>query len=99
MLKILRPIAFIDVLSQTGLYNRTISTQLMPENSIYNIALPYGAATFNRQGLGLAIKKQMPKKLFASLKYNALSEIRGQGTLALRQFTKCTGYCLKNARF
>lgn len=97
--QILRPIAFIDVLSQTGIYNRTISTQLMPENIIYNIALPYGAATFNRQGLGLAIKKQMPKKLFAGLKYNALSEIRGQGTLALRQFQSIQATVLKTLDF
>jgi hypothetical protein len=97
--QILRPIAFIDVLSQTGIYNRTISTQLMPENIIYNIALPYGAATFNRQGFGLAIKKQMPKKLFAGLKYNALSEIRGQGTLALRQFQSIQATVLKTLDF
>ena len=94
-----RPIGFMDVLGQSSVYNRTISTQLMPDNMLYNIALPYGTATFNRQGLGINIKKQLPKKLYAAVKYNLLSEIRGQGTLALRQFQSVQGTVLKTMSF
>lgn len=97
--QVLRPIAFMDVLGQPSIYNRTISTQLMPDNMLYNIALPYGTATFNRQGLGINIKKQLPKKLYATVKYNLLSEIRGQGTLALRQFQSVQGTVLKTLSF
>jgi hypothetical protein len=54
-------------------------------NNVFNNAMPYGIATFNR--MGLYGKVHYKKDIDASISYYNLSEIKGQGTLALRKFS------------
>ena len=80
-----RPLGLMDVISNDNLYNRTLNSRLMTTNNVFNNAMPYGLATFNRVGLYSTI--QYKKDMDASVSYYNLSEIKGQGTLALRKFS------------
>lgn len=80
----IRPINLMDVITNENLYNRTVSSRLMTENAWYNNAMPYGLATFNRVGAYTQINYK--KDIDATLSYYNLSEIIGQGTLALQKF-------------
>lgn len=80
-----RPLGLMDVITNENLYNRTINSKLMMANNIFNNAMPYGLATFNR--VGMYAKLQYKKDIDASISYHNLSEIKGQGTLALRKFS------------
>lgn len=81
----IRPLGLMDVVNNDNIYNRTISSKLMPANNIFNNAMPYGMATFNR--VGFYGKIHYKKDIEASISYHNLSEIKGQGTLALRKFS------------
>jgi hypothetical protein len=80
----IRPLSLMDVVSNENIYNRTVSSKLNTENNLYNNALPYGIATFNRAGI--YAKLNYKKDIDANVTYYNLSEIEGQGTLALRKF-------------
>lgn len=80
-----RPLGLMDVVTNENVYNRTISSRLMSTNNLFNNALPYGIATFNRTGLYGQVHYK--KDIDATLSYYNLSEIKGQGTLALRNFS------------
>jgi hypothetical protein len=84
-----RPLGLLDVVANENIYNRTLSSRLMSANNIFNNAMPYGIATFNRVGLygNLHYKKEID----ATLSYYNLSEIKGQGTLALRKYSVIKG--------
>ena len=59
----------------------------MAYNPLINNVLPYGLATFNRQGIYLKGKYSTPNEvLLAEMSHHQLKEIRGQGTTALRSF-------------
>ncbi len=85
--QVFRSIGLFDMLTDDVLYNRSISDELMPFNPIYNNVLPYGIATFNRRGfyskLNIEDKK---KRISLDISANLLNEIRGQGTLNLKQY-------------
>jgi hypothetical protein len=81
----IRPLGLMDVITNDNLYNRTINSKLMIGNNVFNNAMPYGIATFNR--MGLYGKVHYKKDIDASISYYNLSEIKGQGTLALRKFS------------
>ncbi len=83
--QIQRPIGLMDVISNDALYQRTINSKLATPNLIYNNAMPYGIATFNRAGL--YANMQYTKQMHASVSYYRLNEIVGQGTSALRNFS------------
>ena len=85
----IRPIALIDLISNDNIYNRTVSSKLLSENAWYNNAMPYGLATFNRVGAYGSIHYK--KDIDAIVSYYNLNEIKGQGTLALQNFSilKC----------
>lgn len=80
-----RPLGLMDVVTNENVYNRTISSRLMSANNLFNNAMPYGIATFNRTGLYGQVHYK--KDIDATLSYYNLSEIKGQGTLALRNFS------------
>lgn len=80
-----RPLGLLDVVANENIYNRTLSSRLMPINNIFNNAMPFGIATFNR--VGVYASAAYEKDIHASISYHNLSEIKGQGTLALRKFS------------
>lgn len=80
-----RPLSLFDVVSNDNLYNRTLSSNLMLGNNLFNNAMPYGIATFNR--VGFYGRLNYAKDIKANVSYYGLSEIKGQGTLALRKFS------------
>jgi hypothetical protein len=81
----IRPLSLMDVVTNENIYNRTVSSKLNTENNLYNNALPFGIATFNRAGM--YAKLNYKKDIDANISYHNLSEIEGQGTLALRKFS------------
>lgn len=88
----LRSVGLMDVIANDNLYNRTISTNLISESQIYNNILPYGLATFNRQGVLAKVIYNNKKFVQLTAEVDALSEIRGQGSSALKQFTQMKVY-------
>lgn len=88
----LRSVGLMDVIANDNLYNRTISTNLISESQIYNNILPYGLATFNRQGVLAKMIYNNKKFVQLTAEVDALSEIRGQGSSALKQFTQMKVY-------
>ncbi len=82
-----RPLNWGDAQWQIPLYRIGISTKLMDFNYMVNPVMPYGIATFNRQGMyieGTLNLGSQHNTLKAS--HYELSEIRGQGTEELRNF-------------
>jgi hypothetical protein len=80
-----RPLGLLDVVSNDNIYNRTVSSKLMLENNLFNNATPFGIATFNR--LGMYGQLRFNNHVDVVVSYHNLNEIKGQGTLALRNFS------------
>lgn len=83
----IRPYSLYDLLSNDAIYNTGISTQIAPINATVNNVMPYGIATFNRVGGFAGINYSNPKGFYLTASHFMLSEIRGQGTNALKDFT------------
>lgn len=83
----IRPLALFDIISNENIYNRTITARQMSESQIYNNVLPFGLATFNRIGMYAKVEYKSKKEISINAEYYNLSEIRGQGSLALKQFS------------
>ena len=82
-----RPLNYGDIFGNSQLYRTGINPKLMAYNPLINNVLPYGLATFNRQGIYLKGKYSTPNEvLLAEMSHHQLKEIRGQGTTALRSF-------------
>ena len=90
--QIQRPIALIDLIGNENIYNRTISNSLMTQSQVYNTISPYGMATFNRQGAYARVQYKTKQKIEINAEYHSLSEIRGQGSSALRAFSQTKVY-------
>lgn len=89
--QILRPLSYYDLYNDPLLYSSSISTKLMDYNPSINNALPYGIATFNRQGFYTGINYTDARKIIsADATFYQLGEIRGQGTTQLRSFSYLT---------
>lgn len=85
--EVLRPISLFDMYNDPQLYNQGISVGLMDHNPIISSVLPYGIASFNRQGGYFGLIYDDPKEFFdLNGRVYLLSESRGQGTLALKSF-------------
>ncbi len=85
--EVLRPVSLFDMYNDPQLYNQGISVGLMENNPIISSVLPYGIASFNRQGGYFGIQYDDPKELFDfNSRVYLLSESRGQGTLVLKSF-------------
>lgn len=80
-----RPLSLFDAITNDAIYNRTLTSKLMVGNNIFNNAMQYGIATFNR--VGLYGRVHYKKNIDANVSYYNLSEIKGQGTLSLRNFS------------
>lgn len=85
--EIIRPISLFDMYNDPNLYRQGITVGLMDYNPITNAVLPFGLASFNRQGAYFGITYDDPQD-FVNLNSRVymLSETRGQGTLALKSF-------------
>jgi hypothetical protein len=83
----IRPIGLFDVIGNENIYNRTISSNLAAENPLFNTIMPYGLATFNRQGMYGKIQYKAKNGIVIQSEYFNLSEIRGQGSKSLKQFS------------
>ncbi|MEY4926836.1 MAG: hypothetical protein RI894_1272 [Bacteroidota bacterium] len=83
-----RPLSVLDMIRNDNLYNASVSTSLPVINPVYNNVLPFGIATFNRAGFFGKINYQSPKGITVNAEHYSLSEIRGQGTFQLKQFTQ-----------
>ncbi len=82
-----RSLTLFDVMRNENIYNTSISSNLMAYNPIINNVLPYGMATFNRQGIYAQINYAHPKEWFSVNAENyTLGEIRGQGTKTLKSY-------------
>lgn len=86
--QVLRPLSISDYLQNENLYTTSVSKDLMAINPAINNISPYGDATFNRLGGFIGAGYDHPKGLTVSFKHTRLREIRGQGTLALKQFSR-----------
>ncbi|HRG27226.1 MAG TPA: hypothetical protein PLJ00_04975 [Chitinophagales bacterium] len=87
--QILRETTMFDLLREADLYNLQLQNGLMAFDARYDNITPYGAASPNRQGFEVGLNWVGCKeavKLNAS--FLSQSEIRGQGTLNLRNFAR-----------
>lgn len=83
----LRALSMYDLYNDPNLYRQGISVGVMNYNPSISNALPYGIASFNRQGVYLGASYTDQKNIIqADGKLNYLSEIRGQGTTELKSF-------------
>jgi len=84
----LRSIGLFDLIRDEKLYNRSINSDgLMAYNPAYNNAMPYGIATFNRQGINAKVNFNDPKKILnLEIESYFLKELIGQGTTKLKSF-------------
>lgn len=81
-----RPLHLLDFIGNTNLYRTGINTQLMLYNPLVNNVLPYGLATFNRQGFYAKAKYHIVKNtIILDAQHWRLSEIVGQGTNELKK--------------
>jgi hypothetical protein len=84
----LRQPGLFDLTRDRALYTFRISDQLMAYDPRYANTMPYGRATANRQGLRASVEYGKPEeKIHARVDAAFLSEIRGQGTFELKDFT------------
>ncbi len=85
--QIQRSLSMYDLYNDPLLYASSISTGIIGYDPSINNALPYGIASFNRQGIYLtAHYADTSGKISANVDFYKLSEIRGQGTLNLKKF-------------
>ena len=81
-----RPLHLLDFIGNANLYRNGISTKLMAYNPLVNNVLPYGIATFNRQGFYAKAKYNIVKNTITlDAQHWRLSEILGQGTPELKK--------------
>ncbi len=82
-----RSLSLLDVIADDGLYNRSINPQMAQYNQGYNIVMPFGMATFNRNGIYARVAHKTENYSVRAETY-LLSEIRGMGTTALRNMAQ-----------
>ena len=85
--QILRPVGLFDMMNDATIYNRSMSNNLMAFNPAYNNVLPFGIATFNREGIFVKAEFNSKKEIVkANAELYSLNEIKGQGTNKLKAF-------------
>ena len=96
----LRSIGLFDMVRDEKLYNTSMTgAALMSYNPTYNNAMPYGIATFNRQGLNAKINYTDKKEILKlSLESYVLNEIIGQGTTKLKSFKTISSTAVLNLK-
>jgi hypothetical protein len=89
--QVLRTPIMMDYMRESSFYTLQLRPYLMDFNPSYDNITPYGDATPNRQGLILSLnydKKDVP--VTASVSHSQLQEVRGEGTLLPRKFSRNT---------
>lgn len=81
-----RPLTLFDVIGNENIYNRTVTTTLNQGSQVFNNVLTYGLATNNRVGAYAKVQYKTSKDISVNAEYYKLSEIRGQGSFALKNF-------------
>ena len=85
----LRPFTMLDLMRESSFYVLQLRPYLMDFAPKYDNITPYGDATPNRQGMIVSLryeKKYSP--ITAEFAHYALQEMRGEGTLNPRNFTR-----------
>lgn len=85
-----RPANVLDIITDGTYYNMFLTPNLQGFNPAYENILPYGDATPNRQGFktDLDFNSKLKGLSSANLGFALYSEITGQGTSNLRNFTQ-----------
>ncbi|MFM2135751.1 MAG: hypothetical protein RL021_1151 [Bacteroidota bacterium] len=89
--RVLRPLSITDYLQDENIYRPSIQSDLMSVNPSINNISPYGLSTFNRLGGYIGLNYSSAKGVSINLQQDRLREIRGQGTLALKEFVRTKG--------
>ena len=85
--QIFRESGLLDLISDESIYNRSINSVLPSYNPMYNNAMPFGVATFNRKGFFSNLNFEDKRQIVSiNASANAMKEIKGQGTLRLKEF-------------
>lgn len=96
--QVLRPFNYLDLLRDAAIYNMGMEANLMDMDPRYDNITPYGQATPNRQGITGTVNYKDKKDRFSiTAAYLAQTEIRGQGTNLLRQFSRLSADLQLNA--
>jgi len=86
--RMLRRPTLFDLNRDRGIYTFRISDMLMGYDPRFANAMPYGDATPNRQGVKVGLEYgKIEDKINATVNAAFLQELRGQGTLQLKNFT------------
>ncbi|MFN0276066.1 MAG: hypothetical protein ACKVPJ_09995 [Chitinophagales bacterium] len=87
--QIIREFTMLDLLRESDIYNLQLQNGLMEFDPKYDNITPYGEATPNRQGFVLGVNwSGLKSAVTLNAAYSVLSEVRGQGTLTKRDFTR-----------
>ncbi len=87
--QVLRPFTLYDLLRETDLYNLQLSSNLQAFDPRYDNITPYGDATPNRSGFIVETgRNDAAERYQVALRYAGFNELRGQGTLLTKQFTR-----------
>ncbi len=87
--QVLRPFTMYDLLRETDLYNLQLSSNLQAFDPRYDNITPYGDATPNRSGFIVETgRNDAAERYQVALRYAGFNELRGQGTLLTKQFTR-----------
>jgi hypothetical protein len=89
-----RSAALLDLLGNEQMYQTSVSSILMTQASEFNAVMPYGIATFNRLGAFAGIQYRLPAGISLAVKHYNMREIRGQGTLQLKQLQQTKAHVL-----
>jgi hypothetical protein len=87
--QVLRAPMMLDYMRESSFYTLQLQPYLMAINPAYDNITPYGDATPNRQGVIASVdyaKENSP--LTASISHAQLQEVRGEGTLKPRKFSR-----------
>jgi hypothetical protein len=86
--RFVRKPSLFDISRDRALYTFQLSDRLMNYDPRFSNTSPYGAATPNRRGIKLGVGYGGSNdKINANIGLSLLSEIRGQGTFELKDFT------------
>jgi hypothetical protein len=87
--QVIRELNTLDLMREADLFNLQLQSGLMAFDPKYDNITPYGNASPNRQGYEIGINWMGWKKAVKlNAAYLSQTEIRGQGTLNLRAFTR-----------
>lgn len=83
-----RPVSLFDITRDRAMYTFELQDNLMRYDPRFSNTLPYGMATPNRRGVRLGFEQGGSEDIFEThLDAALMSEIRGQGTDELKNFT------------